>query len=153
MTCTRTSLRPTPPALPKKRRHWRRRYPADDSKDYDALVGAPGFGWWYYSVPEGYIGLWKLNNKCQHASRIFHRRTPASVGAEIDVIAHSQTYHAMLVYMLRRTAVFFTPPKVRGSWIKSYSSQTSTPSKKKAEINPFTSSPKALPVIHCIARH
>jgi cytochrome c-type biogenesis protein CcmF len=44
----------------------------------------------------------------------------SSVGAELDVVTHGQTYHAMPVYTLlkKNGGIFYFPKKLEGGGIK-----------------------------------
>jgi cytochrome c-type biogenesis protein CcmF len=92
--------------------------PADDSKDYDAPVPheiAIGD-----TIPfrEGYMVLRKLD-KAAKLENIPMDNVLASVGAELDVVTHGQTYHAKPVYILQKDGhVFFFPKKLEEAGLK-----------------------------------
>jgi cytochrome c-type biogenesis protein CcmF len=110
--------------------------PADDSKDYDAPVPHEVAVGDTIPFREGYMVLRKLNNSAK-LENISMADVLVSVGAELDVVTHGQTYHAMPVYMLKKNGgIFYFPKKLEEAGLKLQFSNI-MPAKKKVEITVY----------------
>ncbi|OOQ60316.1 cytochrome c biogenesis protein CcsA [Mucilaginibacter pedocola] len=110
--------------------------PKDDSKDYDPAVPHQVAVGDTIRFREGYMVFKQLNNGVK-LQNIAASELLVSVGAEMEIHSHGQTYHSAPVYMLKKNGqVFDFPTKVEEAGLKLQFTKI-IPEKKQIEINVY----------------